>query len=155
MKKVIFLLIISLALFGCSEVEPQSSVTFQETPQELPVAQDEPVFEQEEEVVVDEPVAQVAPPEPQEVTVKVTGKNFEFSESEIVVNSGDTVTIKFKSTGGFHDWVVDEFDAATEKVSDGQDTEVTFVADTLGTFEYYCSVGSHRSMGMVGNLIVK
>ena len=149
------MLIISLALFGCSEVEPQSSVTFQETPQELPVAQDEPVFEQEEEVVVDEPVAQVAPPEPQEVTVKVTGKNFEFSESEIVVNSGDTVTIKFKSTGGFHDWVVDEFDAATEKVSDGQDTEVTFVADTLGTFEYYCSVGSHRSMGMVGNLIVK
>lgn len=34
-------------------------------------------------------------------------------------------------------------------------TSVTFVADTLGTFEYYCSVGNHRAQGMVGNLVVE
>jgi plastocyanin len=85
----------------------------------------------------------------------VTGKNFEFSMGEIKVKKGDTVTINFSSTDGFHDWVVDEFDAATERVNPGSDTSVIFVADKTGTFEYYCSVGTHRQLGMVGNLIVE
>ena len=34
-------------------------------------------------------------------------------------------------------------------------TEVQFIADKAGTFEYYCFVGNHRQMGMVGTLTVK
>ena len=30
-----------------------------------------------------------------------------------------------------------------------------FTADKVGSFEYYCSVGSHRSMGMKGVLKVE
>ena len=37
----------------------------------------------------------------------------------------------------------------------GQIDEVEFVVDKAGTFEYYCSVGNHRQMGMVGKLIVE
>lgn len=85
----------------------------------------------------------------------LTGSNYAFSESEIRVNEGDTVTIHFQSEGGFHDWVVDEFDAATEKVRAGEETTVTFVANATGSFEYYCSVGDHRARGMVGTLIVE
>ncbi|HEY5714693.1 MAG TPA: plastocyanin/azurin family copper-binding protein [Candidatus Gracilibacteria bacterium] len=48
-----------------------------------------------------------------------------------------------------------EFDAATEKVNTDGETSVTFVADKKGTFEFYCSVGSHRTNGMVGTLIVE
>jgi plastocyanin len=88
-------------------------------------------------------------------TFNVTGKNFEFSQSEIRVKKGSTVTINFESTSGHHDWVVDEFDAATQQVDPGTKTSVTFVADKVGTFEYYCSVGTHRALGMVGNLIVE
>lgn len=87
--------------------------------------------------------------------IPLTGKNFSFSENEIRVKKGDKVTIAFESTDGFHDWVVDEFGAATERVSTGGKTEVTFTADKEGTFEYYCSVGNHRALGMVGNLIVE
>lgn len=88
-------------------------------------------------------------------TFTVSGVNFEFDVTEIRVNEGDTVTINFTSEDGFHDWVVDEFDAATERVNTGGNTSVTFVADAAGTYEYYCSVGSHRQMGMVGTLIVE
>jgi len=87
-------------------------------------------------------------------TFEVSGTNFAFSETEISVKKGTTVTINFVSEDGFHDWVVDEFDAATEKVETGGTTSVTFVADEAGSFEYYCSVGQHRANGMVGTLTV-
>jgi len=90
-----------------------------------------------------------------EVSFDVSGGNFYYDLKEIRVNEGDTVTINFLSESGFHDWVVDEFNAATAQVSTGGETSVTFVADKKGTFEYYCSVGSHRAQGMVGNLIVE
>ncbi len=88
------------------------------------------------------------------VIIDMSGKDFEFSQDRIQVKKGDTVTINFTSEGGFHDWVVDEFDAATEQVNTGEMTSVTFVADTVGEFEYYCSVMQHREMGMVGTLVV-
>lgn len=86
---------------------------------------------------------------------EVRGENFQFDVKEIRVKKGDTVTINFESSDGFHDWVIDEFGAATEQVRPGTQTSVTFVAGEAGTFEYYCSVGSHRTMGMVGSLIVE
>lgn len=89
------------------------------------------------------------------VQFDLTGKSFEYSQDEIRVKLGDMVRIDFTSTGGFHDWVVDEFDAATDKVNEGETTSVTFLADQVGSFEYYCSVGSHRAQGMVGTLIVE
>lgn len=101
----------------------------------------------------------VAPVEPQIKTLVVTGEDFAFfmdgqEAPEITVNVGDTVRIEFTSTQGFHDWVVDEFGAATEQVQMGDSTFVEFVADKAGTFEYYCSVGEHRANGMFGSLVV-
>ena len=74
---------------------------------------------------------------------------------DIRVKQGDKVRIEFTSSEGFHDWVVDEFGAATEKINAGGSSFVEFVADKKGTFEYYCSVGKHRANGMKGNLIVE
>jgi len=93
--------------------------------------------------------------DPNAKVFNVTAVNYGFSLKEIRVKEGETVTINFESTDGFHDFVVDEFDAATEKVRPGTPSTVTFIADNAGTFEYYCSVGSHRSMGMVGTLVVE
>ncbi len=85
----------------------------------------------------------------------VTAKNFEFDTKEITVKKGDTVKVLLKNSEGFHDWVVDEFNAKTSQLQAGGEEEVTFTADKSGTFEYYCSVGKHRQMGMVGKLIVE
>lgn len=85
----------------------------------------------------------------------LSGKNFSFNTSEIRVKKGDMVTINFTSADGFHDVVIDEFSAKTERVRTGGTSSMTFVANKAGTFEYYCSVGQHRMNGMVGKLVVE
>jgi plastocyanin len=84
----------------------------------------------------------------------VTGANFSFTPSTMTVKKGDTVKITFVNSGGFHDLKIDEFAVATKKLSAGAQEVVEFVADKAGTFEYYCSVGDHRAMGMKGTLTV-
>ena len=80
---------------------------------------------------------------------------FSFTPSTMTVNKGDTVKITVKNTKGTHDLKIDEFNTATRILNAGESETITFVADKTGTFEYYCSVGNHRAMGMVGKLIVR
>lgn len=100
------------------------------------------------------------PDEVAQVTFDLTGENFKFMMNgveapDLKVKKGDRVTVNLTSTNGFHDWVVDAFGAATERVDTGNSTSVAFIANETGTFEYYCSVGQHRANGMKGNLIVE
>lgn len=93
-------------------------------------------------------------------TFIVTGARLKFfidgvENPDIKVTEGDKVRIEFTSTEGFHDWKIDEFNAATKKVNAGGSTSVEFIADKKGTFEYYCSVGEHRANGMKGKFIVE
>ncbi len=88
-------------------------------------------------------------------TFTVDGTSFAFAPSTINVKKGDTVRIVFNNKAGFHDWVLDEFNAKTKQISAGTTETIEFVADKAGEFEYYCSVGSHRQMGMVGTLVVE
>ncbi len=98
------------------------------------------------------PEVTTAPAPVKEFTV--TGKNFSFSPSTITVKKGDKVKITFINQSGFHDFKIDEFGVATPQ-KQSPDTEILeFTADKAGSFEYYCSVGSHRSMGMRGTLQV-
>ena len=85
----------------------------------------------------------------------VTGKNFSFDPPTLAVALGDKVRITFKNVEGFHDFILREFGAATKQIRSGEEDVVEFIADKTGTFEYYCSVGNHRAMGMKGTLTVK
>lgn len=103
---------------------------------------------------------QLPTPSPQSAPVAqkefiVTGENYSFMPGTITVKKGDKVKITFKNIDGFHDFKLDEFGVATKKISSGQEEVVTFVADKAGTFEYYCSIGSHRAMGMKGAFVVQ
>lgn len=86
--------------------------------------------------------------------VTITNDGYDYLPSEIRVNVGDTVRLTFENGGGFHDWVLDEFDAATSRITGGQSETIEFTADQAGTFEFYCSVGNHRALGMVGDFVV-
>jgi len=92
---------------------------------------------------------------PRTVSFTVTGSNFKFDLTEIKVKQGDKVRVTFVNQSGTHDWKLDEFSAKTKILSSGQSETVEFVANKKGTFEYYCSIGEHRVMGMKGNLIVE
>lgn len=84
----------------------------------------------------------------------VVGTNYAFSPNTITVNKGDNVRIIFKDEDGVHNLVINGYDLATNVINSGQET-IEFVADKTGQFEFYCSVGSHRDLGMVGTLIVQ
>ena len=113
--------------------------------------------------VTNTPTASATPlpsktPTPSQSAIKVftvVGSNFSFSVPQIKVKKGDTVKIIFQSTGGVHDFVLDDFNVKTPNLQSGQSAEVTFVANKTGSFEYYCSIGTHRAMGMKGDLIVQ
>lgn len=88
------------------------------------------------------------------VEITIRNQGFRFVPNSITVNQGDTVRLTFENTGGTHNWTVDEF-AGTQVLNEGESETIEFVADQVGEFEYYCSVGNHRQLGMVGTLIVQ
>lgn len=86
----------------------------------------------------------------------IEGTPFAFAPKTMEVKVGEMVRITFVNKEGFHDLVIDEFAGArTKQLKAGESETITFVADKAGTFEYYCSVGTHRAQGMVGTLTVK
>ena len=129
-----------------------------ETPQ-IPEPATGETAEAPEEEAPEQPTADTMMTE-EVVTFVIEGENFKFLKNgveapELRVNYGDLVRIEFTNNHGMHDWVLDEFNAATEIIAAGETNIVEFVANQRGTFEYYCSVGSHRENGMVGAFVVE
>lgn len=116
---------------------------------DLPVGLEEMPLPVEEEVVT-EPVMKDGVKE-----FAISGSNFSFVPNVISVKKGDKVRIIFQNTAGFHDFKIDEYGVASKKAQAPSQEILEFTADKTGTFEYYCSVGSHRTMGMVGTLKVE
>ena len=88
--------------------------------------------------------------------ITVEGSEFKFSPTTLTMKKGDSVTLTLKNVGKMpHDFVVDELGVRTKVIQGGESDTVTFTPDKSGTFEFYCSVGKHREMGMKGSLIVE
>ena len=150
MNKAVFLLVLSVFLVSaCAQQNPEDLVG-----QGTPVSQQVPAGDKDvDEMVV---VPETAPKsEPGVKEFKITAKQFSFEPETIEVNKGDKVVIIFKNSQGFHDLVIDEYKVATKQIRTGEQETISFIADKAGTFEYYCSVGTHRAMGMLGTLIVE
>jgi len=144
---VVLLVAGGIYIFKPAKTEPASS-------------DNEVVTETQDEVTTESSITNANEEEQEEKVFILTGENFKFimngvNNPDIKVKEGDKIRIEFTSTKGLHDWKIDEFNAATEKVNDGSSTSVEFVADKKGTFEYYCSVGQHRAEGMKGNFVVE
>ncbi len=87
--------------------------------------------------------------------IVVEGSNFKFVPDTITVKKGEKTRIIFKSAGGMHDFNVDELGIKTKIINAGEEDAAEFTANEVGTFEFYCSIGNHRQMGMKGTLIVQ
>lgn len=93
----------------------------------------------------------------QEVDFDIEASHMRYDPSVINVKAGTTVTIRVTSVDEVHDFVIDELNVDTGLLGAGRSTIITFTVpeDAKGkTYEFYCSVGSHRAMGMVGSLVV-
>lgn len=87
-------------------------------------------------------------------TFIVMGTSFAFNPSTMTVDKGDTVKLIFKDDDGSHNLIIDGYNVSTKILNQGQEQEVTFVADKKGLFKMYCSLPGHEDNGMVGKLIV-
>lgn len=89
-------------------------------------------------------------------SVTVSGGAYYLKPNVIRVREGDTVAITFKNDGGLHDLKIDGYNVITKRLSVAGETDtISFVANKKGSFDYYCTVGEHRQMGMKGTLIVE
>lgn len=103
-----------------------------------------------------QPIESPITTEAQARTIEISGANFLFSPKEIRVKKGEMIKIVLTNNGTYpHDWVIDEFNARTPIINPKEVAEISFTPTQTGEFEYYCSVGNHRAMGMVGKLIVE
>lgn len=112
------------------------------------VTPDEPELEKvtEEKVVINKEA------------IEIETSDFKFSQPSLVVKVGQTVTLRLTSLDSFHNFVIDELGVDSEQISAGQETTITFTipASAAGkTYEYYCNVGNHRQLGMMGQLVVE
>jgi cytochrome c oxidase subunit 2 len=84
----------------------------------------------------------------------MTARQFTFNPSTITVPVGTRLNLEITSIDVTHGFFINEF-GVSEILTPGVTTTVDFVADTVGTFNYICSVqcGSGHT-GMGGVLIV-
>lgn len=87
--------------------------------------------------------------------VTVEGGNFYFKPNEIRVKAGTPVKLTFKNAQGFHNFVIEELDVKSKQITAGNSEVIEFTPTKKGSYEFYCSVGQHRQMGMKGTLIVE
>lgn len=84
----------------------------------------------------------------------ITNKGFAYSEKVITVQKGDRVKITYTNGGGTHDLRIDGYNVGTAVIKGDTSESFEFVADKAGDFEFFCSVGNHRAMGMKGTFTV-
>ena len=89
------------------------------------------------------------------VSVSVEGGNFYFKPNTINAKVGQTVKVTLNAVSMQHDFVIDALNVKSATIQSGKSTTVEFVPTKAGSFEFYCSVGNHKQMGMVGTLIVE
>jgi plastocyanin len=86
---------------------------------------------------------------------------FVFNPSPFVVNAGDTVTLNISvpsndsSTSG-HGFIMEQYFEAGVSIARGKSFSFTFVANTVGTFTYFCTNSSCGTghTDMIGTFIV-
>ncbi len=91
-----------------------------------------------------------------DVELTVNGGMFYYKPNVLKVKKGQVVKVTFVNDGGWHDFNIDELNVHSTVIKEtGAKTTVTFTADKVGTFEYYCSVMEHRQKGQVGKITVE
>lgn len=100
------------------------------------------------------PTASPAPiPTLSPITYNISGFEFGFAPSAITAKAGQAITIVFSNNGAApHNLTFEGLNIATRTINSGETDTTYFTAPAAGTYTFYCSVGSHRNLGMVGTL---
>ncbi|MFA5797021.1 MAG: cupredoxin domain-containing protein [Candidatus Woesearchaeota archaeon] len=87
--------------------------------------------------------------------IKLEAYSWGFNPSTITVKKGETIKLEISATSETHSLTIQGYNVNSDTVSPGHDASVTFTADKVGTFEFFCSTycgEGHNSM--TGKLVV-
>jgi plastocyanin len=87
-------------------------------------------------------------------TIEVEGGSYYFESDNIQVEQGETIEFTLVNEGGFHDMVIPELDAGTDRINGGETESFTVTFEETGEYEFICSVGTHAQQGMTGTITV-
>src|SRR5881396_3470913 len=94
-------------------------------------------------------------------TVSLTEKEFSITPNIITVNQGETVQFVVTNAGTtHHSLTVELAEAKIEKdlfephIAPGTTRTASFTFTKAGTWEMYCPVADHKSLGMKGEIVV-
>lgn len=88
--------------------------------------------------------------------VSVSAREFAYTPSTVTVKRGETVRIDFTNNGTTaHNLTIEGLGVSTKTIGPGETDSITFTPASAGTFKYFCSVDSHRSLGLEGTLVVQ
>lgn len=88
-------------------------------------------------------------------TIAVEAGSFYYKPAQLTVKKGEKIKLVLTAVDMMHDFNIDELGVKVPITKSGGTNSVEFVADKTGTFEYYCSVGQHRSKGQVGKITIE
>lgn len=95
-------------------------------------------------------------PDSDVIVINIEATEYLFNVSNIQVSKGDTVRITLTNAGSdFHNFVIPDLDIQTEVVSPRNSDTIEFIAEETGVFDFECSIGNHRALGMLGKIIVE
>lgn len=146
-----------LSLFGAISLSACSSVDTQERSEQVPLpsVQEEAVDEVSgvEDAVGDGEVSDEAVPGDR--VVRVLSDNWSFTPALITAKQGEKVTLEIVGVNGVHGFAVPGL-GLNAPVAPGETTSVILSTDTVGSFDFFCSIpcgAGHRDM--VGKIVVE
>lgn len=135
-----------------------SAIAFLAIPKKIskPAASSSPSQISQEVVPSPSPEAATALAGKSEKEIVISGSEFSFSPNAITLKAGEETQIRFKNTGKVpHNLTISELGVSTRTIPGGQEDVITVTAPKAGEHTVYCSVGTHKQMGMVGKMEVK
>lgn len=165
---LIGLLALTVVASGCldsTEEDPETPEEAPEEPEEEDMngeeTTDEDTSPEENETEESETDTEEADEEQSDEVrqVEITGfADNSYDTDEVEVEAGETVEFVYNHEGGQHDLVLErdgERVDGTEVLSaSGESDSFTYTFEEEDDYEFFCSVGAHRSQGMEGTVTV-
>jgi len=137
------------------EAEPIEESAIEEISEsDISGGSDEEVAEETEVPPVED--EEIQPPIEEVREISVSGTEFSFSPATLSFTSGEKIRLTFNNTGSApHNLIIEGTEIGTKTISGGKENIIEFVAPASGTYAIFCSVGSHRQLGMEGTVTVE
>ncbi len=86
--------------------------------------------------------------------INVEGGSYYFEPRNITATVGEKVKIILTSVSMEHDLVIEQLGVRIPVTKSGETGSITFTPKKAGVYQFHCTVGKHKQLGMQGTLTI-